>query len=203
MGKILGIIICTSLLLTSLALTVVPAMAADGPSIRFLGANYLSGKGLVLYFDVPSDLDPGQVENSVVVDGVSYSLTCHFNARGLLVCIAPVKKSGIGHSADVSFGGMTFNLTIPEVSVPRITPGVTMCAGYSVGSYVYDVFDYDSDLVWHSIGTHTQDCPAAVGDAIPFFSPDWGDTELHYYSLDGSDNCAPDLGDGYYFEFCW
>jgi hypothetical protein len=182
-----------------MALAVNPALAADNPPVRFLGADYLSGKGLLLYFDASPEFDPGQTELSVVVGGFSYVLTCHFNARNVLVCVAPVKKSEIGQSAAVSFGGTTFDLTVPEANVPRIWA----CKGYSVGSYVYDVFDYDVEIVWHSIGTQVQNCPAMVGDAIPFFSPDHGDTELHYYSLDGSDNCAPDLGDGYYFEFCW
>jgi hypothetical protein len=201
MSKIQHTVACLSLLLILCALTINPALAASDPLVRFLGADYLSGKGLVLYFDVSPDFDPLQFENSISLEGFVYPLSCHFNVRNILVCVAPVKKSEIGQAAAVSFGGTTFDLTVPETNVPRITSGV--CSGYSVGSYAYGVFDYDADLIWHSIGTNVQNCPAAVGDEIPLFSPDWGDTELHYYSLDGSDNCAPDLGDGYYFDLCW
>lgn len=147
-----------------LAASAFPALAA-GPSVSFLGADFISGKGLVLYFDVPADFDLSQADSFVVVDGITYPLNCLFNDGGILVCIAAVKKTAIGMTALIVFGGSSFETLVPEANVRPVVIA-SACTGYT-----YSVYDYDLGFTWHEIGTHDQSCPALVGDAIPFFQP--------------------------------
>jgi hypothetical protein len=194
LNKLAWLTIFGMLALAALAAT--PVFAAGESDFSFLGVDYITGKGLAVYFKVSEDSDFILLPNYVVIEDVNYPLDCQTRDNDEFICLAKVKKSAIGEQAEIHAGGRTFTAVVPEARV-------RLCNGYRLAGYTYSVYDYDLSLVWYEAGTHTQSCPAEVGDAIPFLSPDWGDTELHYYSLDGVDRCAPSLGDGYYFDSCW
>jgi hypothetical protein len=180
------------LLISMLAVSAVSAFAAE-PSITLLGVDFISGKGLVLYFNVGPDFDASQ-GGSVVVDGVNYTMACHFNDSDRLVCIADVSKATIGSQSYVTIGGSNFDVVVPEANVP-----VFVCSGYT-----YNVFDYGPAYIpWGVIGTYNQPCPASTGDQIyDYYNPNWDYSYDYVYGTVGSDYCAPELGGGYYYDNC-
>ena len=201
-SKLFRLLASILVLVTTTAMYASPALAAGIPAIRFLGADYVSGKGLVLYFDVPEGVDIETIARNVVVNGVQFPLNCQFNANDLLACVAGVKKTDIGSTAFISFGGASFESKIPEANV-------RVCIGYSYNGYTYNVYDYGpEDIPWGLIGTYSQSCPAISGDVIVFFNANWAGLTLengyfdYKYVLDGLAACAPDFGNGYYYEDC-
>ena len=190
------------ILIALTALLATPALAAEVSTVHFLGADYISGKGLVLYFEVPEGFEIESVEKNVTVNDVNFPLSCQFNANGLLACVAGVKKTDIGSMASIFFGGASYESIIPEANIRR-------CAGYSSKGYSYDVYDYGPDAIpWGLIGTYTQSCPAVTGDVITFYNANWAGLTLengyfdYTYTLDGTITCAPNFGNGYYFDDC-
>ena len=189
-------------LVATVAMFATPALAADVPSVRFLGADYVSGKGLVLYFDIPEGFEFETIAKNVVVNGVQFPLSCQFNANGLLACVAGVKKSDIGSKAFISFSGASFESKIPEANV-------RVCIGYTYNGYTYNIYDYGpEDIPWGLIGTYTQSCPAITGDVITFYNGNWAGLTLedgyfdYTYVPDGAATCAPNFGNGYYYDDC-
>lgn len=195
MGKLSRLIALGLALAVVAAAQASPAVAAGVDEIKFLGADYFRGKGLVLYFAIPDDFQMGTAPGSITIGEETYGLDCHINGQGLLACLAGVKSSAIGQGAWFTFNGKQIDLSVPDVN--------RRCEGYAAGGYSYGIYDFDLSYVWYPIGVHVQDCPAMVGDAIQATSPDWGDTLPHYFSESGADRCAPDLGSGYYFDACW
>jgi hypothetical protein len=192
--RLIAIFLSISLIL---AVTAIPAFAA-GPDVSLLGVDFITGKGLVVYFNVGPDFDPDQA-GSVVVNGVSYPLSCHFNDGGLLVCIAAVKKTAIGELADISLGDSSFEVIVPAANIPIVSFS-------SCSSYTYNVIDYgpeDGNTDWHVFDTYTQCSPAELGDTLhDYYNPEYDDT-FDYIFSELAGECGegdPDLGDGYYYN---
>ena len=206
-GKPFRLLASSIILFTLIGTAVTPAQAAGVTAVHILGADYISGKGLVLYFEVSVDFNLEAAEKLVIVNGIRFPLACQFKDNGLLVCVAGVKKTAIGSLASIFIGDASFESTIPEPNMP-VVPVVNVCTGYE-----YNVYDYGPPtpeiIPWGLIGTYTQPCPATVGDVIEFYNANWDGFQFYdgffdyTYSLDGNDVCAPDLGNGYYFEDCF
>jgi hypothetical protein len=198
MGKINQVILVIALLVAVLGLSANPAWAAQESTIHFLGVDYISGKGLIIYFDAPEGFEFDTFEKNVVVNGVQFALDCHFNGNKLLVCIAGVKKDDIGNKALINLGGREFEAEVPEANVKKCN-----------SSFTYGVYDYGPDAIpWGLIGTVTQPCQALVGDTIVFYNANWAGLTVengyfnYTYVPSGVAACAPNFGDGYYYDDC-
>jgi hypothetical protein len=175
-------------ILAMFALAVTPAAAVGEKSITFLGATYIQGKGVVFEFKVVGEFSdlPGYVR----VGGQQYALSCHFNGKGNLACMATQGLAHfIGQNVQGEIAGYTFSGSIK--------------GGGSSSSNCYSVYDYYPTYQdWYTVGQNCQGSPASAGDAITFYNPDYGLNHNYKFSLTtGLEVCpaSPDLGEGYYY----
>jgi len=185
-------VLAVFLILMHLLITGVSTAKADSTPITLQSAEFITGKGFVLKFQVTPKFDPKKVDKFILINSVKYKLDCH-RQNDILTCVAEISRKQFGNHAIIWIGKYSFGATIKE---PR-------------QSYCYNIIDYDLSGVWERIGTYCQDHVARIGEAITFYNPEWFDYFDYIYTLDGSDAfCsgdsffpAPDLGNGYYY-FC-
>jgi hypothetical protein len=165
------------------------AAAGNEHSIQIIFVQYIPGKGVVFKFQVKGDFGKTLERGTVTIKGSDFKLTCGFTDFGDLSCIASQGLSKyVGEYAHIFIAGYSFNVLIR---------GAAYC--YNIIDYppVYPYFD-----AWKVYGTHCQGSPAQAGDSFTYYNPDWD----HYYSVyfftNGTDACAPDFGEAYYFDDC-
>lgn len=171
--------------------TGVTSASAEG-NVKLLGARFVIGKGLLVTFSVPEDVDLDQ-SAGVTVNGVTYPLVCRVSEISgksvILACIANVSKKSVGGQATIWFGSASFSELLKD---PR--------------PWCYSVFDYGLNGKWDSIGQFCQVTTVGLGAIIVFFNPDYGTDFDYIYGPDDSvynPNCGPDapnFGDGFYYE---
>jgi hypothetical protein len=162
-------------ILAMLALAVTPVAAAGEKSITFLGAQLIPGKGVVFEFNVVGEFS--DLSGFVKVGGQQFGLSCHFNGKGNLACMASQGLSRyLGQVATGSINGYNFSGLIR--------------------GFCYSVYDYYPNPLpenWGEIGKHCQKSPASPGDIIQFHNPDYPSTPFwnYGYSLGYYFVCGP------------
>ena len=109
----------TLMLITTLSLLSISAVAAEDDALTLKTTDYIEGKGLVLKFDGAEGLDPLPLDGQITIGDKQYDMTCSLDEDGMLTCVAFVPKSHFGDSGTVQLGDSSFDVTVRE---PRPEP---------------------------------------------------------------------------------
>jgi hypothetical protein len=168
-------------LISLLAVVVIPVAAAGENSISLIRIFLVNGKGVVFKFRVEGEFK--EYTGFARVGGNEYQLSCHLNEDGDLVCMADHGLGQyVGEFASGELNGFSFGTTIVDPY------------------FCYDVWDYDNSYVWHVYDRVCGDSAASSGDYVHYYNPDWGGTYTAMYLEEGL-TCF-NRGRAFYFLSC-
>lgn len=132
-----------------------------------------------------SELNGGFVS---VEGGNDYPLYCEQIDADTVVC--HTSKKVAGHDVVVGFGGARFWVAVPSQ---------TFCYQAYDWNYTPGGWLFDSEY-WSNFARHCQENPAAAGDRIVLFNPEWGASYTYTYYPGGVDAYGWDNpGAGYFY----
>ena len=88
-------VLAVFLILMHLLITGVSTAKADSTPITLQSAEFITGKGFVLKFQVTPRFDPKKVDKFILINSVKYKLDCH-RQNDILTCVAEISRKQFG-----------------------------------------------------------------------------------------------------------
>ena len=183
-------LITLTLILLATLVVATSSVSAETRRISLLNAFVQDGRGAIFTFRVFGDFEkfPGYVN----ANGNHYKLNCNIKASNgdILVCKGANQglNSLVGQTVDVVVAGFSFTTFMKQKN------------------NCYSIYDWDMEAgppnwtAWDS--SYCQIDKAEEGDTTSFWPEEWPGG---YIYMEEGGFCGPenDLGDGYYWSWCW